>query len=425
LIRSSKHTTKFSNKGKLDNLNVFINEYRRVAAIIIDEIYSYGYKWFYNNELHEFNIQKNLLELPKYIEYKNFSIETFLTARALSSLCTQLTGVLKASTEKQRKRIYMLEKMKANTSKRERKLLAKKLKQNIPQKPDTNNLNPELPSTCCKFIESDKYFNGFIKLSSVTKNKVNILIPIKYTKHSNKFKNQDFQRMNSFLISETFIDIRWKNENVVQKQEGIIVGADQGLKDILTLSNKSTTPKTDVHGHSLESIIDKLSRKQKGSKAFKRAQEHRKNFINWSINQLDFDNIKQINLEKIWNINYKSNTSRKLRHWTNTTIVDKIESRCIGEGVLLQHQNSSYRSQRCSGCGIVLKQNRKGKEYTCSKCGLVIDSDYNAALNHEIELPEIPYSFRNLNLNRKGFYWLKTGIFDLDGRSLESLLVKN
>jgi transposase len=415
MIRSSKHTTKFSNKGKLNNLNSFINEYRRVASIIVDEIWNNGYK-FYDKE---FNINKNLLELPKYIEYKNFDLDTFLSARSLSSLCTQINGVLKSSVEKQRKRIYILEKMKSNnTSKKERKLLAKKLKQNIPQKPNVENLNPELPSTCCKFLESDKHFNGFIKLSAIVKDKTNILIPIKYSKHSNKFKNQDFQRMNSFLISETFIDIRWKNENIVQKQEGIIVGGDQGFKDILTLSNKSRTPKTDVHGHSLESIIDKLSRKKKGSKAFKRAQEHRKNFINWSINQLDFDNVKQINLEKIWNINYKSNTSRKLRHWTNTTIVDKIESRCIGEGVLLKYQSSSYRSQRCSSCGVVLKSNRKGKEYTCKHCGLVIDSDYNAALNHEIELPEIPYDIRKLNLNRKGFYWLESGLFDLDGRSL-------
>jgi hypothetical protein len=54
------------------------------------------------------------------------------------------TGVLKASVEKQRKRIYILEKMKSsNISKKERKLLAKKLKQNIPQKPNVENLNPE------------------------------------------------------------------------------------------------------------------------------------------------------------------------------------------------------------------------------------------------------------------------------------------
>lgn len=423
IIRSSKHTTNFSNKRKLQDLDSFIKEYRRVASIIVNDVWNNGYK-FYNDE-KEFNINKNLLELPKYIEYKNFNLQTFLSARALSSLCTQLTGLLKSSTEKQRKRIYILEKMKSsNCSKKQRNLLARKLKQNIPRKPNIENLNPELSSKCVEFIESSNHFNGFIKLSSITKNKTQILIPIKFTRHSNKFKADNFERMNSFLIKNNSIDFRWKKENTLQKEQGITVGADQGFKDIITLSNNTTTPKQDCHGHSLESIIDKLSLKKKGSKAFGRAQSHRTNFINWSINQLNFNNIKQINIEKIWNINYKSNTSRKLKHWTNTTIVDKIESRCSIEGVLLKHQSSVYRSQRCSSCGIVLKQNRKGKTYTCKHCGIIIDSDYNAALNHECNLPEIPYSFRNLNLNRRGFYWLETGLFDLNRRSLESLLVK-
>jgi hypothetical protein len=42
-----------------------------------------------------------------------------------------------------------------------------------------------------------------------------------------------------------------------------------------------------------------MTRKQKGSKSFKRTSNHRKNFINWSINQLNLDNIKEIGLERI------------------------------------------------------------------------------------------------------------------------------
>ena len=133
---------------------------------------------------------------------------------------------------------------------------------------------------------------------------------------------------------------------------------------------------------------------------------------------MDFNDIQQINLEKIWNIGYKSNTSRKLSHWTNTNIVKKIESRCELEGVLLKLQSSTYRSQRCSACGTVLKSNRKGKEYICKHCGNVIDADFNASLNHEIELPEIPYTLRMLKLNRKGFLWLENGLFSLDGMEL-------
>ena len=419
MIRSSKHTTKFSNTRKSSDLTIFIIEYRRVASLIISDVWNNGYTWLYNGEFNEFNIHKNLLDLPPYIEYKKFNIETFLSARALSALCTQLTGTLKASVEKQKKRLYILNKLKStNTPKTQRKLLGKKLRQNIPQKPNTINLNPELASTCVEFIEKDGHFNGFLKISSITKNKTKILIPVKFTKHSNRFKDDGFQRMNSFLITDSSIDIRWKNDSIEQKHKGITVGGDQGYKDILTLSNNTKTPKTDIHGHSLESIIGTLSKKTKGSKAFKRTQNHRTNFINWSINQLDFNNIQQINLEKIWNIGYKSNTSRKLSHWTNTNIVKKIESRCESEGVLLKLQSSTYRSQRCSACGIVLKSNRKGKEYICKHCGNVIDADFNASLNHEIELPEIPYTLRMLKLNRKGFLWLENGLFSLDGMEL-------
>lgn len=70
----------------------------------------------------------------------------------------------------------------------------------------------------------------------------------------------------------------------------------------------------------------------------------------------------------------------------------------------------------------VRKSNRKGKVYECKSCGNIDDADHNAALNHSINLPEIPYDFRKLNLNRKdGFIWSSEGLFDLDGRRLQSL----
>jgi transposase len=195
------------------------------------------------------------------------------------------------------------------------------------------------------------------------------------------------------------------------------------MKDILTCSDKQTTPKVDKHGHSLESIMRKLASKKKGSRAFSRAQAHRNNFINWSLNQLNLDNIKEIRLEKVWNIGYKSKTSRLMQHWTNTLIRDKVESICAETGVQLKHQSSTYRSQRCSGCGVVRKANRKGKTYLCKHCGLEIDADYNASLNHIIDLPEIPYNLRKLKMNRgNGFYWLESGIYEFEtGRCLQSL----
>ena len=94
-VRTTKHKAAYANQNKLDNLHRFLKEYRRLAQLIVDDIWENGYD--------EFSIQDNNLNCPKYIDYKRFDIDTFLTARALSSLVTQVAGIIKASVEKQRK----------------------------------------------------------------------------------------------------------------------------------------------------------------------------------------------------------------------------------------------------------------------------------------------------------------------------------
>ena len=67
-------------------------------------------------------------------------------------------------------------------------------------------------------------------------------------------------------------------------------------------------------------------------------------------------------------------------------------------------------------CGLVRKSQRKGKIYSC-ECGYVGDSDMNASLNHEIELPSVSH-LRHLGHNKEGFYWKPSGIFDLNDNEL-------
>jgi len=419
MILTSKHTIQFSNTNKKNTINDFINEYRRVAFIILNDIWNNGYK--------EFNIKTNL-EFPKYIDYNDFKLETTLTARALSSLVTQLSGIIRASVEKQRKRLYVYNKSKeSNVSKTRLKHLIKAIKQNNPKIPNVQNINPELSSKCATFIKTDNSFNGFIKISSILKNTKPIHIPIKYHKHSNSLSNKGIMK-GSFLINKSHIEIRWDVKEQPKKETGLVVGADQGMKTVLSMAttdyNQTTNDKC-KHGHSLESILYKLSRKQKGSKSFKRAQSHRTNFTNYVINRLDFNNIKELRLERIVNIGYKNGTNRLLSHWTNTIIRDKVEKKSILSGVHFIEQTCTYRSQRCYCCGMVYKSNRKGKLYECKSCGYINDSDINAALNHSIDLPDIPWNLYKSKINRNGFYWSVTGFYQLDGASIESALNKN
>jgi len=418
MIRTSKHKTSYSNIHKLENYGAFLKEMRRVAKFYVDYLWNTHYEWKDKKDiLRTMDIAKEKLEVPPYFDYNSIPIETNLSGRAKSSLITQCCGIVKACTEKQRRRLYLLEEKKSNNE-----VISEKLLENIekfkPQKPNTENINIEVSSKCSDFekIESD-FFEGFLRLKCLGDDFEMIKIPIKFHKQSNKWKGKA-EMLNSFLLCNDKIEIRWKLE-VPLKKEGIEVGADQGKDDVLYLSDNQVTPKTNKHGKSLDSIMDKLTRRKYGSKNFKQSQEERKNFINFCINRLNFSHIKKVNLEKIININFGRRMSRKMKRWVSTLIRDKAMRLLEELGVQVKEQSSAYRSQRCSHCGIVLKKNRKGKEYFCHNCGFMIDADYNASINHEVELPDVPIWLSILHLNRtKGFFWKPEGFFGVDGEEL-------
>ncbi len=435
-IRSVKHTLKFSNKNKRKQLNSFIREYKRVANLYIDYFWNNTFKYTYTNKnkqlitLH-FN-SKTKLDLPDMLSTikinKKLSLNTFLTARAQSCCMTQILGILRGVIEEQRKRQYIINKFRSQSKKIPKKL-RKKAKANRPAKPNLDNLNPELHSICIDFKEKQnnnkEFFNAFVQLKcfSTKSRGLTINFPIKYYRNTNKWRKQG-KRLNSFLINNNYIEIRYEIKKKTKKKKNKKVGADQGKLTVLTLSDTQTTPKIDNHKHSLDSILEKMSRKKKDSKAFKKTQEHRKNFINWSINQLNFSNITEIGFEKVKYLKHKRRLHKCLTHWTYTEINDKMVRKCEEEEVLLVLQSSIYKSQRCSNCGLVRKSQRKGKVYACKNCGLEIDADLNASLNHQQDLPDIPYWLRRLNINRVGFFWKTTGFYDLTKEELTVPLSK-
>lgn len=414
MIRSTKHSLNFSNTNKLVIVQEFIQEYRRVASIYIDYIWE--------GNIEGFDAKTNL-DIPKFLSTTDIEIDTFLSARSLKCCITQVCGMISAACEKARKRQYVVNQFRTNNQK-----VPKRLRRTIrlkrPIKPNASCINPELNSIVCEFESSDNHFDGFVKLSSFTNKErgISVKLPIKFTKRSNIWK-QKGTMLNSFLLCPKHIEFRWEIKNKI-KTSGKTVGCDQGKSTVITLSDGQVTPKEDNHGHSLTSIIDKLSRKKKGSKAFGQAQDHRKNFINWSINQLNFDGIKQVNFENIININFGKNVCRVMKHWTNTLIRDKFYRRAEEQEVLVKTDPSTYYSQRCSSCGLVRKSQRKNKTYLCKNCGLLIDADLNAATNHQLDLPDVS-GLRNLKLNVIGFFWKLIGCFTLEGVELTVPLSKN
>lgn len=396
MIGSTRHSYKNTNLGKLKVLQTAIEEYSRVSLIVFDHIWDKGYK--------DFSIENEKLELQSFLDYKYFKIETTLNSRALQCAVNQAGAIVRSVVEKQRRRLWVMENKGID------------LKDAKFSKPKIEFISPQLNSLCVDFeIEENSLGVGFVCVN-FGKNFGKINIPINNSSQWKKWEQRGARLCSGIKLFKNRFQLSWDWERNPHEQGDKIVGADQGFSDVITLSDGQATPHTCPHGHSLKSVCESLSRKVKGSKGFKKAQEHRKNFVNFSINQLNLSGIKEFRLEKVVNIRFGGGSSRLLSHWSNPLIRDKIKRRCEELEVPVVEQSCAYRSQRCNLCGNVRRANRKGKRYCCKNCGYESDSDLNAAKNHEIDLPPIIYRLfpKKSNLGN-GFFWKPEGIFDFQG----------
>ena len=272
------------------------------------------------------------------------------------------------------------------------------------------------------------------------KNKLHI--PLCSHKHFNELKSgivantqckfEDI--LKSFLVSKDGIEVRFKFKSTAKEPQlkSNLVGIDQGQRKLFSaiyvneksnnkdigcyLTEKDLKEQLHSYAHAYKEVCDKIARRQKGSKGFKRAQEHRKNLINQAVNILtqifNFkDDVAEVRLEKLRRLGEGKKKSRKLQAFNYADLRHKIERKCIETNVDLTETSNAYRSQRCSLCGFVHKKNRLngGEEFKCLKCGYTTDADINSAKNQVANIPPIYVSRRNRNKypnHTTGFYWL-------------------
>jgi IS605 OrfB family transposase len=244
-------------------------------------------------------------------------------------------------------------------------------------------------------------FDGWVTLKCLG-NRMKIVLPVKRTSHFNATEKRGVLKKGIRLSyhSATFMfDI----PDPPKRTTGRIIGIDKGLIDSIACSNGVQAQK-DIHGWTLGKIVDKICRRRKGGKGFQKAIAHRKNYINWSINQLNLTDIKTIKIEDIKDIRRGKRCSRQWSHWVYTEIDDKLERLCEDTGVQLLKVSPMFTSQRCSVCGWVQKANRIRKRFKCKACGHEQDADLNASMNIGFDLSPLKKDWRSLN-NKTGFYW--------------------
>ena len=393
IIRSSSTTLGFSNTGKINNLDIFINEYKKVVGITIDCLW---------------NLEKISALIPKEIT-DIISSQTWLSARAVQCACKQASGIVRGTRTKQGKRLKMIESFKSQGLVRKARKLKKKYDNVKITKPNIDVICPELDE---RFVDTDfdnpTIFDGWVTLTSLG-NKIKLVLPFKKTEHFNKMLMEG-EIKKGIRISKDKITFNFLIKKPIPRTEGKVLGIDIGINDVCALSDNSHIQfKKDKHGHTLESIQKNLAKKKRGSNSFARGQKHRHNYIKWFLNQINFDGVKKIRIENIKDLRRGKSTSRFLSAWTYPLIKDGLEEKSLRLGVQVEKISPTYTSQRCSKCGWTRKTNRKGKKLICTACGFACDADHNASLNISFDLPEIFKEERLLHKNKRGFYWNVVG----------------
>ena len=404
-MRCSEHYFNDCNQGKVVLVHDFIAYYKALVQKYVNIVWND----FKNNKTSMLDSEV----CNKIVS--NAETDSRIRQCAAKQACSIVNGTL----EKFRKQTYMLKKLQKKG--KDTKFLQRKMDCFRPSKPNLKTVNPELDSRFVDFQKTpDGHFDMFVRIEQLG-NGLALNIPINETKMSEKWSSKGGLRK-SIRLSERSVTLFYEVPETPKKKKGKTVGADQGLVTCLTLSDGQVTQK-DPHGHDLKSICETLARREKGSVGFREAQTHRKNYINWSLNQMNFENIKQVNLERLVNVRKgKKSKGRCLSHWTYTDIRSKLVALSEVEGFSLVEQDNKFRSQRCSLCGWVHKSNRKGKTFKCqsANCMFSTGADLNAASNHETELCDVSHHkvwYNHLN-RTSGFYWTRDGVYDCDGERI-------
>jgi hypothetical protein len=226
MIRSSSHILKFTNPGKLDSISLFLDEYRRVASLILDDLWENGLQ----TEKVDFSIQQKKLFLPQMLpsEYlKRF--DSWFTARMKQCVGKQVCSMLRASIKKRQKQLWMLRNLQQDG--KDTKYLQRKIDTQPLAKPTTENIKAELDSRFVDF-QPGKYFDLFLKIKQIG-NGLSFNLPVKHTKISRKWQKRGVLKK-SIRLSENRLVIFFEIEKA-PVCGGRVVGADQGMLSCLSL----------------------------------------------------------------------------------------------------------------------------------------------------------------------------------------------
>lgn len=332
--RTSRIYVRKANKGKIIQLKAFLILYQQMINYLIVRFWS----------SKDFSPNLADKEFTQSIQ-KKFNI----TARLAQCVSKQAKEIVRSQIKRHKKTLP-------------------KFKEHI----------ANIDSRFIKIEQFDGHFQIALKFASGIPK---VIIPINWTKHTNKFLNDNWELSKSIRLGYNkkglFVDLIFEKERPPLKTEGILIGIDSGLNTMLVTSNGQYV------GSNLKQEIQRgLNRKTWHYYIQTETDRY--------IKELKLEDIKTISLENLKNVkkNMRGKFPRKLNRllsfWLYSRIIRQLKYRCEEKGIALEFKNPWKTSQRCTVCGNIDKRNRKSDKFLCLECGYETNADYNASKNLEL-----------------------------------------
>ena len=172
------------------------------------------------------------------------------------------------------------------------------------------------------------------------------------------------------------------------------IGIDRGIKNIAVLSNnmffnarelRSVKGRYRHNRSELQHVGTRSAhRKLKELSGRERRFVQNTNHIIWKqIVNLPY-NVIALEMLETTKMSNKKNGRRfngMLGSWSPFQLEQFIEYKAEYAGKTVIYVNPRYTSQRCSSCGYINKNNRKGSTFHCLNCNFELNADLNAARN--------------------------------------------
>ena len=205
-----------------------------------------------------------------------------------------------------------------------------------------------------------------------------------------------------------FINLTYGIEQATLPRSETAVGIDMGVSDRLALSNRERVGRRRKPSKRLGRMQRRLSRCKKGGHRWRKRKaiianhQHRERVRNrnechrittelvrrfglLAVEYLPIKNMTRSAAGTLENpgtgVAQKRGLNRSITEQTWGIIRAQLAYKAEWAGRELVLVDPKFTSQKCSVCGAVCAEHRRGKRYNCAECGMTEDADINAARN--------------------------------------------